>query len=235
MRKSLIAAFFLLCCLAVAAQQALNNDAIVKMVKAGLSDDLIVTTINSSPGAYDTSADGIIALKAAGVSDKVVAAVTTKAQQPATAITSTPSTPSSGGEPTNRAASGAPRGSSGLPRLLIKSDDQNFAVALAAAMRKKEVPVTIVTSQDDADLILQSSNVSAKQESAGSKFARCLFAYCAGIEGASSVSVQLLKTTDGSVAWAYQVRKGNGGPAGIQSLSEAIAKHLKNDYLAHAK
>jgi hypothetical protein len=61
-----------------AAQAALNNDSIVKMVKAGLSDDLIISTISSSPGAYDTSADGMIALKGAGVSDRVVAAIVQK-------------------------------------------------------------------------------------------------------------------------------------------------------------
>jgi len=27
--------------------------------------------------------------------------------------------------------------------------------------------------------------------------------------------------------WVYQVRKANAGPLGVQSLSEAIAKHLK--------
>jgi hypothetical protein len=82
MRKILFAIFSLIFCLAVAAQQAMNNDSIVKMVKAGLSDDLIVTTINASPGTYDTSADGIIALKTAGVSDKVVAAMVARAATP---------------------------------------------------------------------------------------------------------------------------------------------------------
>lgn len=61
----------------------MNNDAVVKMVKAGLSDDLIVTTINSEPGTYDTSVNGLIALKSAGVSDKVVAAMVSKAAAPA--------------------------------------------------------------------------------------------------------------------------------------------------------
>lgn len=68
------------------ASQALNNDAVIKLVKAGLSDDLIVSTIGSSPGAYDISADGMIALKTAGVSDRVVSAIVLKvnaAGQPA--------------------------------------------------------------------------------------------------------------------------------------------------------
>jgi hypothetical protein len=83
MRKAVLATFFLVGCLALAAQQTLNNDAIIKMVKAGLSDDLIVTTVNSQPGTYDTSTDGLIALKGAGVSDKIVAAMVAKAAAPA--------------------------------------------------------------------------------------------------------------------------------------------------------
>jgi hypothetical protein len=92
-RKSLFAIFFLIFCLAVTAQQAMNNDSIVKMVKAGLSDDLIVSTINASAGAYNTSADGIIALKTAGVSDKVVAAVVAKASAPAVPAVTPPPAP----------------------------------------------------------------------------------------------------------------------------------------------
>ncbi len=85
MRKSILAVLFLVVCFAVAAQQAMNNDAVIKMIKAGLSDDLIVTTITNSPGTYDTSVNGLIALKQAGVSDKVVAAMVAKANSPAEA------------------------------------------------------------------------------------------------------------------------------------------------------
>jgi hypothetical protein len=82
MRKSFFAVLALAACSFLAAQQVMNNDSVVKLVKAGLSDDLIVTTINSSPGAYDTSADAVIALKSAGTSDKVIAAILAKAAQP---------------------------------------------------------------------------------------------------------------------------------------------------------
>lgn len=78
MRKiSLLALAIVSCSLAIA-QQSLNNDAIIKLAKAGLSDDVIVSTINASPGIYNTSADGIVALKQAGVSDKVISAVVLK-------------------------------------------------------------------------------------------------------------------------------------------------------------
>jgi hypothetical protein len=60
------------------AQQAMNDDSVVKLVKAGLSDDVIVATVNASPGTYDTSASALIALKTAGVSDKVISAIVVK-------------------------------------------------------------------------------------------------------------------------------------------------------------
>ena len=65
------------------AQQTINNDSIIRMAKAGISDSLIITTINAQPGQYDTSADGIIALKNAGVSETVIAALLTRTSAPA--------------------------------------------------------------------------------------------------------------------------------------------------------
>lgn len=79
MRKTLFAVLFLSLCPILMAQQALNNDAVIKLVKAGLSEDVIVSTVNSSPGIYDTSADGLITLKTAGVTDKVVGAMIARA------------------------------------------------------------------------------------------------------------------------------------------------------------
>ncbi len=59
----------------VLAQQELNNDSLIKMVKAGLSPEIVVATVNSQPGHFDLSADGLIALKKAGVSDQIISAV----------------------------------------------------------------------------------------------------------------------------------------------------------------
>ena len=79
MRKNILVAVFLAICPLAFAQQSLNNDAIIKLVKAGMSDDLIITTINAQPGAFDVSTDGLIALKTGGASDKVVSAIVLKA------------------------------------------------------------------------------------------------------------------------------------------------------------
>jgi len=116
------------------------------------------------------------------------------------------------------------------PTMFISAAD-NFQTALTAAIVKKKVPVAVVTKQDGSDYILKAAPVNSKDESGAGKVMRCLVADCIGMNGFSSVAVELVRTKDSVVVWAYQVRKANSGPLGIQSLSEAIAKHLKNDYL----
>ena len=116
------------------------------------------------------------------------------------------------------------------PTVFIAAES-GFQTALTAAMLKKKVPLTVTTDQNKADYILQAAPVDSKDESGAGKIARCLFLDCIGMNGFSEVSVKLVQKQDSSVVWAYQVRKGNSGPLGVQSLSEAIAKHLKNEYV----
>jgi hypothetical protein len=111
--------------------------------------------------------------------------------------------------------------------LFITPTQDNFEVYLSAAMVKKQVPVTVVTKEENAALVLKASAVEIQQQSTGAKFARCLFAYCAGIEDRGATSVQLLKSD--TVVWSYSVNKGRG-QKNRQSLAEAIAKHMKDEY-----
>jgi hypothetical protein len=53
----------------------IDNDTIVRMARAGLDDTVIVQTIQTQPGHYDTSPDDLIELKKAGVSQTVIAAM----------------------------------------------------------------------------------------------------------------------------------------------------------------
>ncbi len=72
--------FSLLCAvLLLQAQEKLSNESILKMASAGLSEVVILSTINHNPGAYTTSVQDLIALKQAGLSDKVIAAMINKA------------------------------------------------------------------------------------------------------------------------------------------------------------
>jgi len=71
----------LACC--AGAQDILTNESVVKMVKSGLSDDVVLSVVKSQAARYDLTPDQLIALKSAGVPDKVVAAMVEKGATPA--------------------------------------------------------------------------------------------------------------------------------------------------------
>ena len=50
----------------VAGQEPLNNEGIIKLVKAGMSEELIVNVIRQQPGIYLLGATELVALKEAG-------------------------------------------------------------------------------------------------------------------------------------------------------------------------
>jgi hypothetical protein len=56
-------------------QSVLNNESIVKMVKAGLGEEVIVSSIKAQPGRYATGPDDLISLKGEGASDKIITAM----------------------------------------------------------------------------------------------------------------------------------------------------------------
>ncbi len=68
----------LACAVLACAQDVLTNDSIVKMVKSGLGDSLIVNMIQSQPGKYALTADSLVKLKQQGVSDNVLSAMVNK-------------------------------------------------------------------------------------------------------------------------------------------------------------
>lgn len=74
----------------MAAQNVLNNDSIVKMVKSGLGDGVIVSMVQSQPGNYTVTPEAMVALKKQGVSDAVLSAMALKGSAPAAAPTATP-------------------------------------------------------------------------------------------------------------------------------------------------
>lgn len=119
------------------------------------------------------------------------------------------------------------------PTLYITPTDDGFEVYLTAAMHKKNVPVTVTKNPDNAAYTLTAADVQVEKVSTGSKVVSCLFAYCAGSADKASTSVEL---TDGaqSVVWSYSVNKGRG-EKNRQSMAEAIAKHLNDDFLKKRK
>ena len=77
--------FFLICLLAAAmftisattanAQETMTNDEVISLARAGLNPSLIVGKIRTSKTNFNLSTDSLIALKKAGVSDDIVAAM----------------------------------------------------------------------------------------------------------------------------------------------------------------
>lgn len=101
MRTQLFGLLLLLAVPAAFAQSTMNNEAVIKMVKAGLSNSIIVSTVQSSPGQYNTSPDGLIALKNAGVDDTVIAALISKNSGAAVTYTAAvaPASPANSDDP----------------------------------------------------------------------------------------------------------------------------------------
>ena len=128
---------------------------------------------------------------------------------------------------------GSVEGSAQLARPTLYIEPQNgFETYLAAAVSKKNVPVDVVTDPSKATYSLKAAPIEIKTESTGGKIARCLFAYCAGIEDKGNVSVQLIETSSSKMLWAYSVNKQRGGSKNEQSMAEAVAKHLK-EFVEH--
>lgn len=113
------------------------------------------------------------------------------------------------------------------PSVYIAPTGDGFDVYLAAAMVKKEVPINVLDHEDGATFTLKAAKVQTKQVATGSKVVNCLFAYCAGNEDKGNTSVQLVE--EGTIKWSYSVNKGRG-EKNMQSMAEAIAKHLKSEF-----
>jgi hypothetical protein len=78
MRALFIVAFLmtsLLMTRSVGAQEVLTNESVVEMVKAGLSERVIIAKIRNNPTKFDTQTDALIALKENGVPEKVIEAI----------------------------------------------------------------------------------------------------------------------------------------------------------------
>jgi hypothetical protein len=93
MRPSLILALTLVAASAAfAAGPPLDNTDIIRMVKAGLSSDVILAKIESSETAFDTATDALVHLGEAKVPDDVIKAMMARAGTAAT-TTKPPATP----------------------------------------------------------------------------------------------------------------------------------------------
>lgn len=244
MRKSLFAVALAIFGSFLVAQQALNNETIIKMVKAGLADDVIVSTVTVSAANYDISPDGLIALKSAGVSDKVIAAIVTRSSAgSATPTAADSSTPIEEG--TSAGSGKIPAGA----RVVI-APMGGFETYFAAAVREKRVPVQLTLEKSSAQYFVVSTNTewqgfvfgsggSASWNHAGGSAA---YGSAASSTRGLEASIMLIDARTKDVVWAYEVHKnshgallfGTFGARGQQSIAEACAKHLK-EYIEKGK
>jgi hypothetical protein len=104
-------------------------------------------------------------------------------------------------------------------RIYIAPIEGGFDTFLAAAIIKKQVPVTVVTDRTKAEYEITGI---ASSEKAG--WAKMLFMGVDNSNDMASVKVVELKSSE--VVYGYAVKKGNSY-RGKQSAAEACAKHLK--------
>lgn len=71
----ILAFAFIACTHTAFAQDAMTNDEVIALTKAGLAGSIIVGKINTSKTNFDMSTDALIKLKQAGVADDVVGAM----------------------------------------------------------------------------------------------------------------------------------------------------------------
>ena len=64
------------------AQEALTNEGVVKLVKAGLSEDLVITAIGQQSSSFLLGANELVMLKEAGISERIIRAMMDKGKNP---------------------------------------------------------------------------------------------------------------------------------------------------------
>jgi hypothetical protein len=168
MRRTLVLFLALASCPVALPQNALTNDDIIKMVKGGLPDDVILQAIESQPSNFDISAQALIALKQQGVSTAVlnkiltvIAAkqrggvpakpVSTPAQSQPPPQAPPPGTPPSQaptqGTPSPQAQTqGAPPATS-VNQGLSPAEEQSIRSLLQQVERMRSQPIEITLSQ----------------------------------------------------------------------------------------
>ena len=112
--------------------------------------------------------------------------------------------------------------------IYVEPTDDHFETYIIAALLKKKVPVSVVQNPEMATLTLRAAVVQEHKESTGSKVVKCLFASCSGTADKANTNAQLINR-ESVVVWSYSVNNARG-EKNRQSMAEAIAEHLKEDY-----
>ena len=100
----------------VFSQETMNNEGILKLVKSGMSEDLIVSVIRHQPGIYVLGANELVTLKEAGVSERLITEMLDKGKGDASPQSS----------PTPKPVVAAPKAMVPGPGLFYKKNGEYF-------------------------------------------------------------------------------------------------------------
>lgn len=98
---ALLLAVIMIASAAIAQKKPMTNADVVKLTAAGMSEDVIIKSINTNEGSFDTSTDALIALKKANVSQKVIDAMMSKGSAGTTTAGSSAAAAPAAPAPTN--------------------------------------------------------------------------------------------------------------------------------------
>jgi hypothetical protein len=73
--------------------EVLTNDSIVQLVKAGMSEEIVVSMIKTQPTRFDVGVGGVLALHTNGVSDKIINEMVLRGQETITTLQPRPFLP----------------------------------------------------------------------------------------------------------------------------------------------
>lgn len=198
-------------------QETLTNDTLIRLAKAHVSDDVILDMVNNRPGRFVSSADAIIALKEAGVSDKVIAAVTTKGTE-ADADRPAPSWPS-----------GLDAKIDTNSRLFIAPMTSNLNEFIGAEIIKQHLPVRVVLEEKDADYIM-----TGLSQATAVKWYDVVSGSIVGGKDRLEASAKLVRVRDKTFIWAGESGDrslifGAFKRGGERKLAERIVEQMKHD------
>jgi hypothetical protein len=71
-RLKILIVFLISCTLIAQTPTKIDNEGVVKLVKSGITEDMIISIIRQQPGAYLLGADDLVSLKSAGVSERII-------------------------------------------------------------------------------------------------------------------------------------------------------------------
>lgn len=128
------------------AQEVLTNDSVISMVKGGLGEAVVLARIRSSPANFDTSTNSLLALKKAGVSDKVIEAMVSAPRSGAAAAAPaapTPAAPSAGTAPAPSVSASARNSAGGAAATLPRDSIFHLNGAKYVEMQPQVVEIEI--------------------------------------------------------------------------------------------